>query len=136
LSSAAGGGDRLVPGRAARPTLEEALAEIFAKYDAVALGSAVGSVAGILALLATAMLLIKGGNVVGPNLSLLGNYFLGYEVSWAGALLGLVEAGIGGFGFGWVLASMINAVIGREKRQLLDRVVGMRSMNLFEGDEL
>jgi hypothetical protein len=136
LSSAASGGDRLVPGRAARPTLEEALAEIFAKYDAVALGSAVGSVAGILALLATAMLLIKGGNVVGPNLSLLGNYFLGYEVSWAGALLGFVEAGIGGFGFGWVLASMINAVIGREKRQLLDRVVGMRSMNLFEGDEL
>jgi len=136
LGSAAGGGDRLVPGRTAKPTFEEALSEIFAKYDSVALGSAVGSVAGFLAFLATAILLIKGGNLVGQNLSLLGNYFLGYEVSWTGAFLGLFEAGLGGFGFGWVLASLINAVIDREERYLLDRVVGTRSMNLFEGDEL
>jgi protoporphyrinogen oxidase len=136
LSSAAGGGERLVSGQIAKPTIDEALAEIFAKFDSVALGSAVGSVAGILAFLATAILLIKGGEVVGPTLSLLGSYFLGYEVSWPGAFLGLLEAGIGGFGFGWVLASMINRVIDREERQLLDRVVGMRSMNLFEGDEL
>jgi hypothetical protein len=136
LGSAAGGGDRLVPGRITKPTFEKALSEIFAKYDSVALGSAVGSVAGFLAFLATAILLIKGGNLVGQNLSLLGNYFLGYEVSWAGAFLGLFEAGLGGFGFGWVLASLINAVIDREERYLLDRVVGTRSMNLFEGDEL
>jgi hypothetical protein len=134
-SAAAGGGDHLVPGRITKPTIEEALAEIFAKYDSVALGSALGSVAGILAFLATAILLIKGGHQVGQNLSLLGNYLLGYEVSWAGAFLGLFEAGIGGFGFGWVLASLINAVIDREERYLLDRVMGMRSMNLFEGDE-
>ena len=52
--------------------------------------------------------------------------------SIVGFFLYLPEA----IGFGWVLASMINAVIGREERQQLDRVVGMRSMNLFEGDEL
>jgi hypothetical protein len=133
--SSAAGGDRLVPGRIAKPTMEETLSEIFAKYDAVALGSAIGSIAGTLLFLATAILLVKGGETIGPNLSLLGNYLLGYDVSWGGAFLGLLEAGVGGFGFGWLLARLINAVIGREERQLLDRVVGMRSMNLFEGDE-
>ena len=136
VSSAAAGGDRLVPGQVAKPSIEETLSEIFAKYDAVALGSAVGSIAGVLLFAATAILLVKGGETIGPNLSLLGNYLLGYQVSWGGAFLGLIEAGVGGFGFGWVLARMINAVINREERQLLDRVVGMRSMNLFEGDEL
>jgi protoporphyrinogen oxidase len=134
-SAASSGGDRLVPGRVARPSLDEALGEVFAKYDAFALGSAIGSVAGGLLFLATAMLLIKGGDTVGPNLSLLGNYLLGYQVSWGGAFLGLFEAGLGGFAFGWVLASMINRVIDREERVVFDRVVGMRTMNLFEGDE-
>ena len=131
-----GGGDRLVPGRVARTTIEDALGQVFATYDSVALGTAVGLVAGVLIFLATAILLIKGGDPIGPNLSLLGHYFLGYEISVTGAVLGLVEAGLGGFGFGVVLASMINGVIARERRQLLNRVEGMRSMNLFEGDEL
>jgi len=136
VSGAAGGGDRLVPARIPKPAIDEALSEIFARYDPVALGSAIGAVAGILLFLATAILLIKGGDPIGPNLSLLGNFLLSYEVSWGGAFLGLLEAGLGGFGFGCALAWMINRVIGREERLLLDRVVGMRSMNLFEGDEL
>ena len=36
---------------------------------------------------------VKGGVVIGPHLSLLGNYLLGYEVSWEGAVLGFFEAG-------------------------------------------
>jgi hypothetical protein len=128
-------GDRLVPARVARPGLGEALSQVFAKYDAVALGSAIGMLSGALVFLATAALLIKGGDSIGPNLSLLGQYLLGYEVSWTGAFLGFFEAGAFGYGFGWTLASMINAVIGRERRQLLNRVEGMRGMNLFEGDD-
>lgn len=130
------GGDRLVPGRVAGMTIEAALGQVFAKYDPVALGSAVGSVAGVLLFLATAALLIQGGDPVGPNLSLLGHYLLGYQISWAGAVLGFVEAGLGGFGFGFVLALLINGVITQEQRQLWNRVETMRSMNLFEGDEL
>ena len=136
LGAVTGGGDRLVPGRVAGMTIGGALGQVFAKYDSVALGAAVGSVAGALIFLATAILLIKGGDPVGPNLSLLGHYLLGYEVTAAGAVVGFVEAGLGGFGFGCVLSSMINGVIDRERRQLLNRVEGMRSMNLFDGDEL
>jgi protoporphyrinogen oxidase len=134
-SEAGAAGDRLVPERIAQTTLQEALGQVFAKYDPVALGTAVGSVAGALIFMATAILLVMGGDVVGPTLSLLGNYFLGYEISWPGAFLGLLEAGVGGFAFGYALASMINRVISRELRQLLNRVEGMQSMNLFEGDE-
>jgi hypothetical protein len=125
-----------VPERIAQVTLQDALGQVFAKYDPVALGTAVGSVASALIFMVTAILLVRGGDVVGPTLSLLGNYFLGYEVSWPGAFLGLVETGIGGFAFGYGLASMINRVISRELRQLLNRVEGMQSMDLFEGDEL
>ena len=43
---AGGGGDRLVPGRVAKVTIEEALGKVFGKYDSVALGSAVAVIAG------------------------------------------------------------------------------------------
>lgn len=130
------GGDRLVPGRVAGRSLKDDLEMVFAKYDPVALGGAVGTIAGALVFLATAALLLKGGHPVGPNLALLGNYLLGYQVSWAGACLGLAEAGLGGFGFGYLLAVMINGVVSRERQHLMSRVQGMRSMSLFEGDEL
>jgi hypothetical protein len=126
------GGDRLVPRRAAERSLDDLVRDAFARYDAVALGAAVGAVAGLGLFLATAWLLVKGGYGVGANLSLLGNYFLGYEVTWAGALLGLAEAGIGGFAFGWILARLINAVIAAEERALLLRVEE-RALDYFEG---
>ncbi len=135
-SAVAASGDRLVPGRVERPALEEALAQVFARFDPIALGTAVGLVSGAALFVATAFLLLKGGEDVGQNLSLLGNYFLGYRVSWGGAVLGFLEAGLGGFGFGYVLAKMINGLIQFEQRQLLGRVEGMLSMDLFEGDEL
>ena len=134
-SAAPASGDRLTPGRVAKPSLGEALAQVFAKFDTVALGAAVGVVTGGALFLATAILLIKGGHLVGANLSLLGSYFIGFEVSWVGAFLGLFEAGGLGFGFGWVLARMINWVVDQEQRQLLNRVEGVRGMNLFEGDD-
>ena len=129
---ATGGGDRLVPTRRAVRTTEDALAEAFAEYDPVALGSAVGSVAAVVLFLATAVLLLKSGDTVGPNISLLSNYLLGYEMSWAGAFLGAGEVGLGGFGFGCALAMLINRVIAQERRQLLNRVEAARRMSVFE----
>ena len=57
---------------------------------------------------ATAWLLIKGGQNVGATLGLLGNYLPGYSVTWPGALIGLLYgAAIGGVG-GWSLARIYN----------------------------
>lgn len=128
-----GGGDRLVPGRAPPETLEEWIRQAFARYDPVALAAAIGSVAGVGLFLATAVLLLRGGDPVGPTLSLLGNYFIGYEVSWPGAWLGLVEASALGGAFGWVLARLLNLVIGMEQRALESRIDSLRAMDPFGG---
>ena len=89
-------------------TADEIIEAAFAKLDPVALGVAVGLVWGLGLFAAAAVLLIKGGSPVGPNLSLLGQYFLGFEVSWGGAFAGLFEAGIGGFLLGYLGAGLRN----------------------------
>lgn len=105
-------GDRLVPEPIPGIELEELLRGAFARYDPVALGLSLGVVMGLGLFLATAALLLEGGEPLGPNLSLLGAYLLGFEVSWAGALLGALEAMAFGFLFGAVMAKSINLLVG------------------------
>jgi hypothetical protein len=99
--------------------LEDVLAQLFAHYDPVALGGAVSLVSGAVVFLATAVVLLRGGDSVAPMLSLLGNYLLSYDVSWAGALLGWLEASAGGFAFGYLLAKLINRVVDGVARSVL-----------------
>ncbi|MFN8624528.1 MAG: NAD(P)/FAD-dependent oxidoreductase [Candidatus Binatia bacterium] len=113
---------------------ERVIQVAFARVDAVALGVAFGAVAGLGLFLATVFLLFKGGPTVGPNLALLGQYFVGFRVTWVGALVGLVEAGLGGFATGYVAAHLRNRALARyavwlqrraaakARRDLLDRV--------------
>jgi hypothetical protein len=112
--TAAKASDRLVPTRLApavvvsQPAPEALLEVTYAPVDPLALGVAVGTVGGVGLFLATVVLLLKDGPMVGPTLSLLGQYLLGYEVTWPGACLGLVEAGVGGFMLGAVGAWLRN----------------------------
>jgi protoporphyrinogen oxidase len=103
--------DPVIPRPREEERFADVLAKVFARYDAVALGSAVGLVSGVAVFLATAVLLIRGGEPLGPTLSLLGQYLLGFEVSWGGAVVGLFETGIGGFLFGLTLAWLINLLV-------------------------
>ena len=130
-------GDRAVPGKVADETISELIEGAFARYDAVALGSAIGVVGALGLFLATAALLLAGagpGEEIGPNLSLVGNYLVGYEATWPGAILGFFEAGIFGFGAGFVLAKLINFVIAAEEQRIL-RSVEERAVDLFEGSD-
>ncbi|MGB5401278.1 MAG: NAD(P)/FAD-dependent oxidoreductase, partial [Thermoanaerobaculia bacterium] len=104
--------DRLTPERLKRPELEELIGQAFARFDPVALGTALGSIAALLLLAGTAVLLLEGGDPAGPTLSLLGQYLTGYQVSWTGALIGFIEAGVLGFGLGWLMANSINLLVG------------------------
>ncbi|HEX7479659.1 MAG TPA: NAD(P)/FAD-dependent oxidoreductase [Polyangiales bacterium] len=126
------GGDRLVPQRLEEDRMLGALREAYARYDAVALGAAVGTVMGLGLFLATAFLLLRGGLFVGENLQLLRNYFLGYEVSWSGAFLGLAEAGSFGFVFGFMLAKSINTTIALHERALVKRLEVMATLNAID----
>jgi protoporphyrinogen oxidase len=127
-------GDRLVPGRVEHDPLMELVHRAFAKYDTVALGTAFGTVAGLGLFVATALLVIKGGEEVGPNLALLANYFIGYRVSWGGAFVGLAE-GLGvGFAVGWLLARLINFVVGWHERTLMRRLEIQAALDSAAGD--
>ncbi|MFC1868791.1 NAD(P)/FAD-dependent oxidoreductase [Thermodesulfobacteriota bacterium] len=108
-----------------RLILENILGRTFASMDKLAFATAVGSVSGLLIFLATIWLVIKGGPLVGPNLMLLSQYFVGYTVTVKGALIAFGYSFVWGFLFGWLFAYLRNLSFGiylywvRKKTELL-----------------
>jgi hypothetical protein len=90
---------------------DEVIIDAFARLDRTALGFASGTLSGLFVFLATIFLVLKGGEVVGPNLALLGQFFLGYTVTIPGAFIGLVYGFIVGFVVGWLVALLRNSVV-------------------------
>jgi hypothetical protein len=72
--------------------------------NARAWGIAVGVVFGIGLFLATLLLIVEGGNQVGPHLALLGKLLPGYRVTVGGAFIG--------FGYMFVIGYAIGRLIG------------------------
>jgi hypothetical protein len=89
--------------------LAEAFARVFAKLDRTAFGVAVGAVSGLVIFLATLVLVVRGGTIVGPHLALLAQYFPGYAVTGVGSLVGLAYGCLTGFIAGWTFALVRNA---------------------------
>lgn len=98
----------VTPGSEQTEELEQMLENALAPLQPVAMGMAVGIVCAAMLVLATAWLLIKGGDRIGPHLSLLGQYLVGYSMSWSGLFVGMLEAGVGGFCMGSVFAKLRN----------------------------
>ena len=65
---------------------------------------------GIAIFVATNWLVLKGGDVVGPHLGLLGQFFIGYEVSFGGSLIGFAYGFATGFSVGYLIARIYNWV--------------------------
>ena len=91
--------------------LQDALARAFPKLDRVAFGLSLGVAAGITLFLATLILVLKGGDVVGPNLQLLSQYVPGYSVTALGSVLGLAYGFTYAFIGGWMLAFLRNTTV-------------------------
>lgn len=89
--------------------IETAVARLRAGILAIVFGMVGG--AGLF--VATAWLLIKGGENVGATLGLLGNYFPGYAVTWPGAVVGLLYGAAIGAAMGWTLARVYNRLARR-----------------------
>ena len=87
---------------------KEILFSTFARIDKFAFASAVGSVSGLFMFLATIWLVIKGGDVVGPNLMLLAQYFAGYTVTVKGSFIAFGYSFFWGFLLGWLFAYIRN----------------------------
>lgn len=91
--------------------IQGALAQVFLKLDRVAFGLSLGTLSGLVLFLATLILVLKGGDVVGPRLELLSHYFPGYSVTGYGSVVGLFYGFITGFSGGWGFAFFRNATV-------------------------
>ena len=95
--------------------VEPELAVRILRLEAVVQGVAWGLVAGLALFLATNFLVLKGGRVVGPHLSLLRQFFIGYEVSFVGSLIGFAYAFACGFIAGYLVSLVYNRVARRRR---------------------
>jgi protoporphyrinogen oxidase len=110
---------------------QQALPWVFPKLDRLAFGLSVGMASGVTLFLMTLWLVLQGGDVVGPNLQLLSQYFPGYAVTTVGSGLGLGYGFVAGFLGGWAFAFLRNATMflataiihRRAERQLLRKLL-------------
>jgi hypothetical protein len=81
------------------------------RLNATVQGVVTGIVAGLGIFVATNWLVLKGGDVVGPHLGLLGQFFIGYKVSFVGSLIGFAYAFVTGFVIGYFIARIYNCIV-------------------------
>ena len=94
-----------------KETLETVILTRLLRLNAVVQGVVTGLVVGLGIFIATNWLVLKGGKVVGPHLSLLGQFFIGYRVTFIGSLIGSAYGFFFGFLFGYFVARMYNWIV-------------------------
>jgi hypothetical protein len=90
---------------------EQLLKKAIIRLNGHILGLVLGITGAVIIFVATNWLVFKGGDVVGPHLSLLGQFFIGYSVTFAGSLIGAVYGFIIGYLSGLLIGWIYNAVI-------------------------
>ena len=91
--------------------LEKIVLTRLLRLNATVQGCVTGTVAGLAIFVATNWLVLKGGDVVGPHLSLLSQFFIGYRVTFIGSLIGFAYAFVAGFVIGYGVARVYNQVL-------------------------
>ena len=80
-----------------------------------AFGLGLGLLGALAIFVATNWLVLKGGDPVGPHLRLLGQYFLGYRVTFAGSLIGAAYGFVLSAAAGGLMAWVYNRVARRHE---------------------
>jgi hypothetical protein len=124
--------DRLTPSRV-EGGIDELLRAAFALYDEIALGGAFGITASLGLAVLTVAQLLGSNQSFKPMLSLLGNYFFGFQVSWSGLVIGVTEVGLLGFAIGWAIAKLINLLIKGFERDLERRLATLATLEALDG---
>ena len=75
------------------------------------LGIVFGLIFGVGLFAMTALLLIENGPNTGMHLRLLGNYFIGYTITWKGAFIGFLWAFAVGMIIGWSIGIIYNRIV-------------------------
>jgi len=87
------------------------------RLNGVILGLTLGFLLGCGIMIVTIFLLLKGGEHVGPHLALLGQFFIGYEVTYPGSLIGFLYGLVFGFVVGYVIAGLYNWMASFREKQ-------------------
>lgn len=88
--------------------LEKIVLTRLVRLNALVSGIVTGVISGLILFIATNWLVIKGGDVVGPHLALLGQFFIGYRVTFLGSIIGLLYGFLSGFIAGYAVAFLYN----------------------------
>ena len=102
--------------------LEKVVLTRLVRLNATVQSIVAGLVAGLAIFIATNWLILKGGNIVGPHLSLLGQFFIGYRVTFVGSLIGFAYAFVSGFVIGYGVTSLYNYIVDLKERKLSPKV--------------
>jgi hypothetical protein len=92
----------------AEKRLEDLVLTRVVRLNAMIQGTTMGLLLGFGIFVATNWLILKGGQPVGPHLALLGQFFIGYEVTFLGSLIGFVYGFVSGFLGGYTIAKIYN----------------------------
>ena len=92
--------------------LEEIVLTRMVRLNAKLNGVVAGLLAALTIFIATNWLVLKGGEVVGPHLGLLGQFFIGYRVTFGGSLIGAAYGFVGGFVVGAFVSKLYNWFVG------------------------
>lgn len=90
---------------------EELLKHAVLRLNGHILGFVLGAIGALVIFVATNWLVLKGGDVVGPHLGLLGQFFIGYSVTFMGSFIGAAYGFIGGYAGGLLIGWIYNAVV-------------------------
>ena len=78
------------------------------RLEALIQGLVLGIMTGAGIMIATLVLVVRGGPVVGPHLALLGQFLPGYQVSVVGSLIGFAWGALYGFIVGYLVSTLYN----------------------------
>ena len=81
------------------------------RLDAMAQAISLGVLLGLGIFVATNWLVLKGGDVVGPNLALLAQFCPGYRVTFLGSVIGFVYGLFYGGVAGYAVSTLYNRVL-------------------------
>jgi hypothetical protein len=90
---------------------EQILERAVLRLNANILGLVLGITTGLIIFVATNFLILKGGEVVGPHLILLRNFFPFYSVTFLGSIIGFGWGLLCGYVAGFIIAFIYNLVV-------------------------
>ena len=90
---------------------EELIKQAVLRLNGHVLGFVLGVIGALGIFVATNWLVIKGGEVVGPHLGLLSQFFIGYSVTFVGSLVGAAYCFVMGYLSGLLIGWVYNAVV-------------------------